>query len=567
MKWDKKTSGLVLFLASFSFIGLILVQILLLGQALRHRVEIFDRHVNSALSSIVQKLETRDMLKRIIRMSVEVDSTGDYNTTTMHIMEQDETSDRKKFVLKNSRQFKSNVQIDSNKIILHLRTTRHIKLIQLDEKKTELKTAFEARLKAGIHEIPIDHLTHESVTHFNLMIDGVAYPFYLDKSSPGRLVIDPELDQTRRALLDKVIEQYMVFEPIPLEERIGITVLDSIVHTTLQESGIKARCVYGIVALQNDSLIYVSQDVDRKPFRGSTHRTLLFPHDAFVESNELILYFPDQKRAVLIPLLAFAGITCILLSAIIASFVIVIRSIRMQKSLAKRLVDFINNMTHEFKTPLSTIAIAGESIKASATALNEQRLVKYGSIIRDESARMQRQVDKILDMADLERGKFELNIEPVDIHRLVDKTVDHFRIAAEKQNVIITTDYSAEINTVNIDSIHMMNCLFNLLDNAIKYSKGHRKIHVYTRKNDHYMQLSVQDNGIGLRPEEQKRVFEKYYRVPTGNVHNVKGLGLGLSYVKFIVEAHGGYVKVDSELDKYSIFSIFLPIQTNGVEN
>jgi two-component system, OmpR family, phosphate regulon sensor histidine kinase PhoR len=563
MTWDKKIPGLVISLTSLAFIGLILIQALLLKQAVQQRLDIFDSTVNGVLWSITHKLETQDMLKRIVRVSVGVDSSGDYSTTIMHIFDRDEANDEKKFVLKNLGQFKSDVQLDSNKIVLHLRTDRHISLIKLDENKEALETVYDDTLSSGIHEIPLDHISKDPMTNFNLLVDKEPYFFYLDKSSPGRLVIDPELDNARRALLDKVIEQYMVFGTIPLEERIDIAVLDSIVQSTLWDSGIKSTGVYGILSVQNDSVIYQSQDVDHQMLKKSLYRTLLFPNDAFVEPNELILYFPHQKRALFTPLVLFAAITLVLLSVIIASFVLVIRSVQTQKGLAKRLVDFINNMTHEFKTPLSTIAIAGNSIADSTGAIDKDRLHKYGNIIQDETSRMRRQVEKILDMAALERGDFDLNYEKADIHVLIDEAVDHFALSAEKYNAIITKDLAA-INRVNlVDTMHLVNCLHNLLDNAIKYSNSNPIIHVFTKNIDPHIQISVKDHGIGLRPEEIKRVFEKYYRVPTGNVHNVKGLGLGLSYVKFIAEAHGGYVEVDSEIDDYSIFSIFLPLHTD----
>ena len=305
------------------------------------------------------------MLKRIIRVSVGVDSTGSYNTTTMHVFDQDTNNNSKKFVFKNNRQFKSNVQIHNNKIVLHLRTERLVRLVKLDQNKKEVNTIFSEIRSAGIHEIPLDHLGEERFTHFNFYVDEVLYPFYLDKASPGRLVIDPELDETRHALLDKVLEQYLIFQPMPIEERVDFATLDSIVQVTLQEYGITLKANYGIISTKNDSIIYKTPGVRVETLRQSEFRTQLFPHDTFVEPNDLVIHFANQVTSSYKQLRSSVIITLLFLLAILGSFIFVIRTALLQNRFSRHLVEFINNMTHEFKTPLSTISIASETITKS----------------------------------------------------------------------------------------------------------------------------------------------------------------------------------------------------------
>jgi two-component system phosphate regulon sensor histidine kinase PhoR len=252
--------------------------------------------------------------------------------------------------------------------------------------------------------------------------------------------------------------------------------------------------------------------------------------------------------------------TLFFIAVIVFCFIYVIRAIFAQRRISRVLVNFINNMTHEFKTPISTIFLASEALTKPAVLKEKSRLKRYGKIIQDESSRMRDQVEKILEMAALEEGDFEFNITSVDVHELIREAVDGFSLAVEKRNGILSVELGAGSHLIEGDAVHVRDVIHNLLDNAMKYTRENPEIVISTTNDADWIQLAIQDNGIGLRPEEQKRVFDKYYRVPTGNVHDVKGFGLGLNYVKLIVEGHKGTVSVKSEPGRGSVFTITLPL-------
>ncbi|MBN1998960.1 HAMP domain-containing histidine kinase, partial [candidate division KSB1 bacterium] len=246
---------------------------------------------------------------------------------------------------------------------------------------------------------------------------------------------------------------------------------------------------------------------------------------------------------------------------IIFCFIYIIRAIFKQKEFSARLIDFINNMTHEFKTPISTITLASETLTNPAIYKDGNKLAKYQKIISDESFRMRHQVEKILQMAALECEDLELQWSQVDVHEIINQMIPNLQLQVNSRKGTIDVQLTAPDHTIRADSVHFTNIIYNLLDNAIKYSDKAPKIKIYTETNDGFLKISIQDKGLGLSPEHQKYIFKKYYRVPTGNIHNVKGFGLGLSYVKLLVEAHGGRIEVKSTLKKGSTFVVYMPLK------
>jgi two-component system phosphate regulon sensor histidine kinase PhoR len=217
-------------------------------------------------------------------------------------------------------------------------------------------------------------------------------------------------------------------------------------------------------------------------------------------------------------------------------------------------------MTHEFKTPISTISLASEILMNKKHKPTSENLNKYSRIIYDENQRMQAQVDLILQTAALDRGQLKLNKTEVDIHDLIRTAAEGFSVETYEKKIVFEYSLKAIMHTMIIDTIHMRNVISNIIDNAVKYSDGICRIRISTYNREDTLILSVEDNGIGMSRESQKKVFEKFYRVSTGNIHDVKGFGLGLYYVKTIVQAHNGTVKVDSSLNNGSTFYVFLPV-------
>lgn len=281
----------------------------------------------------------------------------------------------------------------------------------------------------------------------------------------------------------------------------------------------------------------------------------------------LLIIVPNKQRLVL-QSLKWRIMTAILFTIIIfAAFFLTVTTMLRQKKLSEIKNDFINNMTHEFKTPLATISLAVDALKNDRVQADREKMSYFSSIIKEENQRMNRQVETILKAALLEKQEVGLVLKPLHVHEVIKDAADNFALQLDEKKGHIDLSLNAENDLIDADEVHFSNLINNLLDNAVKYSKENTppKIRIQTEANGKNMVVKMQDNGIGMTRETVKRIFEKFYRAHTGNIHNVKGFGLGLSYVKTMIEAHGGDIKVDSTLGKGSTFTMELPLRKNGL--
>jgi two-component system, OmpR family, phosphate regulon sensor histidine kinase PhoR len=245
---------------------------------------------------------------------------------------------------------------------------------------------------------------------------------------------------------------------------------------------------------------------------------------------------------------------------ILTAFFLTVRTLLTQKKLSEIKSDFINNMTHEFKTPLATISLAVDALKNERVQHDKEKMQYFGNIIKEENRRMNKHVETILQAALMDKQELKLNFKSIHAHEVISKVVDNFRLQLEEKTGKIELTLNARADLINADEVHFTNLVSNLVDNAIKYSKEELFIRVYTHCTNRHFILRVEDNGIGMSKESVKRIFEKFYRAHTGNIHNVKGFGLGMSYVKTVVDAHKGKIRVDSALGRGSVFTVELPI-------
>lgn len=369
--------------------------------------------------------------------------------------------------------------------------------------------------------------------------------------------------KSRLAKIQKVMQQVAV-EYIGKEneagQRIDAYQLDTLIRQELANQSIDLECSYGVMNGSTGKLLLSKSSLNPADLLNSKFKTLLFPKDIFLKPDYLILNFPSNTRyifeTVWIMLLGSSIFTLI----IVISFAYTILVIFRQKKLSDIKTDFINNMTHEFKTPIATISLATDSIRDSRVSQNKEKLDYFLNIIGQENKRMNSQVENVLRMAQIEKGELQLNKEEVNIHSVIQHAVDYISLQIEAKNGHITTLLNAERYFVNGDPIHLSNVIFNLLDNANKYSPLSPKITIETLNHKNQLTIRVSDEGMGMTKDTQKRIFEKFYRVPTGNLHDIKGFGLGLSYVKAIVEQHHGTIAVSSEPNEGSTFEIALPL-------
>jgi two-component system phosphate regulon sensor histidine kinase PhoR len=246
-----------------------------------------------------------------------------------------------------------------------------------------------------------------------------------------------------------------------------------------------------------------------------------------------------------------------------AAFYLTVSTMLRQKKLSEIKNDFINNMTHEFKTPLATISLAVDALRNDKVVSDKEKMSYFSGIIKVENKRMNRQVETILKAALTDKQEVQLLMRPVHAHQVIKEVVENFTLQLEEKNGKAELMLNAEHDFINADEVHFANLINNLIDNAIKYSKEDQPplIKITTHSTEKNLVMVIEDNGIGMNKETVKRVFEKFYRAHTGNLHNVKGFGLGLSYVRTMVEAHGGQIKVESVLGKGSTFTIELPLK------
>lgn len=342
-----------------------------------------------------------------------------------------------------------------------------------------------------------------------------------------------------------------------IQEQISPKNLDFLIRSQLNESGIWINFEYAIldhkknVLMHSDSFNIHTQSQIYGGRINSSEESI---------PNHLVLYFPDEKDY-LMKSLGYMGTSSIFLTIVILfTFGYIIFFIFRQKRVTEIRNDFVNNMTHELKTPISTISLASQMLHDPSIPTENKNIGHLSRVILDESKRLSFQVEKVLQTAIFEKGKMNLKIRRLDLHELINNVVKNFIIQVKNRNGQIVKNLDAAYALVNVDEVHFANVLLNLLDNAIKYCKTEPYITVTTENRKKYLVVIVTDNGIGISKENQKHIFEKFYRVPTGNVHNVKGFGLGLSYVKKIITEHGGKIGIISELNKGTTFEILIPV-------
>ena len=499
---------------SLALLGILSLQVHQLSRALSLNRETFDRSVNEALREVVERLQDSELRTSYVRYSRQLE---------LQIPQPD---------------------------------TAQAEGLGAD---AALLTPEEA-MRLGPQRVRIRDslaIVTEQETYLNLdpsFLGGEVLTF-IQESTQGRdsSLTPVPLGQDPR-LLPLRMDRSTGLEDIQrtLEAQLDTTRLDSLIGRTLRERDLPGRYRFGLSVAGEAAPPFPSDE--------RSYQAQLFPSLPGNQKGALHLYFPQRERYVLQTIWLQAALALLFGLIIGIGFWLAVRTIYRQKRLSEMKNDFINNMTHELKTPIATISLATEAIDNPRIRSSTEKLDRYSRIIREENKRMHRQVERVLLAARFDRGELTLNREPTDLHALIESAAANLELQIQERQGRLTLDLQAPRSVLEVDRDHLSNVVYNLLDNANKYSPDAPQITVRTRHRNGFFLIQVQDQGIGISSADQQDIFTRFFRVSTGNLHEVKGFGLGLSYVRELAEAHGGKVEVQSAPGRGSTFTVFLPL-------
>lgn len=345
----------------------------------------------------------------------------------------------------------------------------------------------------------------------------------------------------------------------PIDKRVDTKTLDSVISYRLKKNGIQSTYGFAVLNHQKEVTKICNQDFIQHQNNPPYSAPL------FLDSKDQVLYslslvFPRKNLSLIrnnVPMLLG---TFLSLLTILGIYIVSINYMMRQKKIAEVKTDFINNMSHEFKTPLATISVATDSLANDKIAHDPEKVKYYSNLIKQENLRMKKQVENVLNMSKLERNEVQLFLRETNVRNLIKQISESFGLIVTQRNGKFVQEFNAEKYMIKVDEFHLSNTLINLLDNANKYSPDVPEITIRTRNETGWYVIEIADKGIGLETENKKRIFDKFFREETGNIHNVKGQGLGLSYVKKIIELHKGQIHVESQKGKGATFTIKLPM-------
>ena len=508
----------IVLLAVFFFLaisGLILIQLYWIRGAIAVTDQQFRYLANKALESVVLGLEEKELIQNIVE---DIDPASTDSVTAI--------------VPSNSPLAKKLQRYQSNSALLEMYGLNN--------------PGKPIAITSSGHKI---YLSSENISTFSPD----------EATEPSSQIANSEIKgrvTNKIVSLEKIMEKILRNTP-DIRERINPEKLKDELRTALNNVGIYLDFEFSIRSGRYGT-IWKTPGYNDKP---GTNKFIiqLFPNDPVPSQNQIVLYCLQEQHYKFekIGNLGFITLlfTLILLILSTGTFIVIFR----QKKISEIRNDFINNMTHELKTPISTISLASQMMADKTIAEKDKNIDGLAKVISDESMRLKFQVEKVLQMAIFERIKMKLHLVETDVHSVIEKAVENFALQIDNRNGMITTDLKATRTFVYIDEIHFLNSISNLIDNAIKYSKDKPDITVSTWNNKKGIMITIDDKGIGISKENLRRIFDKFFRVHSGNVHNVKGFGLGLSYVKKIIDEHNGSIKAESQVNKGTKFTLFLP--------
>ncbi len=507
----------IVLLAVFFFLaisGLILIQLSWIRNAIKITDQQFRLNANKALEDVILDLEQQELIERIIE---EIDTVATDPVTAI--------------VPANSPLAK--------RLRIYQPYSELLEIYGLDNPYDTIT------ITSSGQKI---YITSEDVTAFPAANAGETSAESLSAELTGRVSNKIVILET---IMDKILH-----ETPDIKERIDPENLKSMLREELNNAGIYLDFEFEIRSGQS-GIIWKTPGFTDSPGTNKFIRQL-FPNDPVPGQHQLVMYCLQERHFKFekIGRLGFLSLLFTLLLLVLATgtFIVIFR----QKKISEIRNDFINNMTHELKTPISTISLASQMMADKSISVKNKNIENLSKVISDESMRLKFHVEKVLQMAIFENTKLKLSLVSMNIHNILDNAVDNYALQINSRNGVVIKNYKADSFFARVDEVHFLNAVSNLIDNAIKYSGDNLEIIISTRNTKKGIIIVIEDKGIGINKEDQKRIYDKFYRVHSGNLHNVKGFGLGLSYVKKIIEEHNGTIKVESQVNKGTKFILFI---------
>ena len=534
---SKNRLGWIIALMSVALTGLIAFQWYWIDTVITGNRDHFERDVMTALSNVTKKLEQQEALFYVNRQISNLPSQGQSRgfqpfqfQATPPLNQRQVLQGKEKILFEDSLSSTGSFNFSFEVVGAPLRSN-------------QMGKAFFDMLKSNINNIQF------------------AYP----KDAPETEILNSNL----REILEKIsnksnmmmgLLEEMMLPKIGLTNRFDPDQLDSLLHTELKKKSIDIPYDYAIINPRSGRLIEISKDYSNERLLQSHFKTNLFPNDVTNEPNLLVIDFPSQEKYLMSKIWFPLSSSALLILIILICFGYAVFTIVRQKKISVMKTDFMNNMTHEFKTPISTIGLAIEALLDPTIPQKPSMKMKYLGIIADENKRLESQVADVLQMAQLDKNELKLNLVNVDLHAIIQQAVDKISIQMERKLGHLKLALNASQFKLKGDEAYLLGVLLNLLDNALKYSNDAPNIMIRTQNIRGQLICSIKDHGMGMSKEAQRSIFQKFYRVASGNVHNIKGFGLGLAYVKEIITLHHGSIEVESELKKGTNFIVKFPL-------
>lgn len=518
---------ILVLMMSLSLIGIILVQVYWFNTSFENNEEQFKYHVKQVIGNVADKLQKQEEYTYYEKFNRYKDSTGKVP----------QKSDLLEFYY-----------VQKN----HINNTTIILRNQLTSEDYNISSSLFGK-KGDVFKIK--SLTSKRVTEVynNNKFDN--------PKGQNNLMPDTRFEKSGNLnVLDNVafeINFKEIAAAMPLQERVSKETIQKLLKKELEEYGVKTPFEFGVLSSG------LATKVKSNKFKydpETTHSIHIFTDNEGNNKYELLVSFPQKKKFLITELIGITLLSIIFTLIIIIAYSSALNQLIRQRHISEIKSDFINNMTHEFKTPIATINLALDAIKNPKVIGDQEKVFKYLQMIKDENKRMHAQVENVLRISKLEKKELNIDKESVNIQEVIDDAIEHVHLILEDRQGKITTHFNAIRTSVLLNEVHFINVIVNILENAIKYSPNVPKIDVFTENVKDYIIIKVRDNGIGMSKIAQKRVFEKFYREHTGDLHDVKGHGLGLAYVKKIIDEHNGQIYVESEKGKGSTFIIKIPL-------